>query len=94
MPQHIYLSQNYPNPFNASTVIHLNIPETVQLSITVYDILGRSVRHLLEGESHPGEITLEWDGTDDAGRNLPSGIYFYRLEYEQGDETRKMVLLK
>jgi immune inhibitor A len=94
LPKNIYLSQNYPNPFNSSTIIHLNIPETAQLSITVFDILGRSVRHLWKGEPGPGEINLEWDGTDDIGNSLPSGIYFYRLEYLQGDETRKMVLLK
>jgi immune inhibitor A len=94
LPQNAFVSQNFPNPFNSSTVIHLNISAATRLSMTIYDILGRSVRLLLEGEFAPGELNIEWNGMDDKGVALPSGIYFYRLNCPNGNETKKMILLK
>jgi immune inhibitor A len=94
LPKNAFLSQNFPNPFNSSTVINLNISAATRLSMTVYDILGRPVRRLLEGEFGPGELNIGWNGMDDKGIALPSGIYFYRLNYPNGNETKKMILLK
>ncbi len=70
-----YLSQNYPNPFNPTTKIKYQLPELSKVKLTVYDVLGREVKTLVNEEKPAGSYEVEFDGT-----NLPSGIYFYRIE--------------
>lgn len=94
IPTSFALRQNYPNPFNPSTVILFDIPERTHIELTVYNILGGRVCTLINGTCQAGSHTAIWSGRDDAGRQMASGIYFYRLESEEFVDTRKMVLLK
>ncbi len=88
------LLSNHPNPFNPLTHIAFELPRTGDITLSVYDAAGRFVRALLSGELGPGKHSVEWDGRDDAGRRLASGVYLYRLTSAEGSEARKMVLLK
>jgi hypothetical protein len=89
------LHGNFPNPFNPMTRIRYELPAPAPVSLRVYSISGRLVRVLLDSELRgPGTHTTEWDGTDDQGRNVASGVYFYRLEADGERLTRKMILLK
>ena len=92
--RHFSLSQNYPNPFNPSTKIKYSIPQNVRretgnVSLKIYDVLGREVATLVNEEKPAGEFEVEFDGN-----KLTSGIYFYQLNAGQYSETRKMVLLR
>ena len=88
------LSQNRPNPFNPQTAIHFSLVNGGPASLTVFDVSGRAVRRLLNGPAAPGSHTVVWDGRDDAGHALPSGIYLYRLDADHRSETRKMILVQ
>jgi photosystem II stability/assembly factor-like uncharacterized protein len=83
------LSQNYPNPFNPTTKIKYQLPELSKVKLTIYDVLGREVKILVNEEKPTGNYEVEFDGT-----NLPSGIYFYRIEAGNFSATKKFVLLK
>lgn len=83
------LSNNYPNPFNPSTTIKYSIPEQSNVSIKVFDVIGREVSTLLNKKQQQGNYEVEFDGS-----YLPSGIYFYRLQAGDFVETKKMILLK
>jgi hypothetical protein len=85
---------NYPNPFNPRTVIAFELPASAQASLRVYDVAGRLVRVLLDGEKlGEGRREVPWDGTDGAGRPLPAGVYFYRLESAGFTDTGRMALV-
>ncbi|MBD3349462.1 MAG: T9SS type A sorting domain-containing protein [Candidatus Eisenbacteria bacterium] len=88
------LSQNCPNPFNPITTIRFAVPKTGRIKLTVYDIAGRQVRRLIDGLSAPGRHEATWDGRDDAGERVASGVYFLRLEDGHSIASRKLVLLK
>jgi hypothetical protein len=94
LPQSFRLAQNYPNPFNNSTIIEFTLKRPGSIELALFDILGRRVRELTAGVYPAGEFALEFTGQDDAGRNLPSGVYFYRLKVDQQVQTRKLLLLK
>jgi hypothetical protein len=83
------LSQNYPNPFNPSTSINFSIPNKANVSLKVFDLLGSQVAELVNGEIEAGSYNIEFNAA-----NLPSGIYFYKIQSDNFSETRKMVLLK
>ena len=83
------LSQNYPNPFNPETVIRYSIPQAEEVSLVVYNLIGEKVALLINGNMPAGNHGVTWDAA-----NLPSGIYFYRLQAGDFVQTRKMVLLK
>jgi subtilisin family serine protease len=89
IPEKFYLSQNYPNPFNAGTLITFTIPEPTRGNLTVYDVLGRRVKVLMEGEFEPRVYSVEFDGAE-----LSSGIYFYRLATDTFTGVQKMILLR
>jgi uncharacterized delta-60 repeat protein len=89
VPESFSLKQNYPNPFNPMTKIKFNIPSSVNTKITVYDILGKEIKILVNAKLNPGSHEVDFDGT-----NLPSGVYFYKLETEAFTETKKMMLIK
>jgi hypothetical protein len=89
LPRKFTLSQNYPNPFNASTTFKINIPRKILLRFTIYDLLGREIAVLVDGIMRPGVKEIKWDAS-----NMPSGVYFYRLETGGRFVVKKMVLLK
>ena len=88
------LSQNYPNPFNPNTTIEYQVDRFGAVELTVYDILGRKIRTLLDAEQIPGRYRLQWDGLADDGTAAASGIYLYRLQAGTFSETRRLTLLK
>jgi hypothetical protein len=98
LPRSWALSQNYPNPFNPSTTISFEIPgnsATKQhVSLTVYDIRGRRVKTLVDSDLEPGIHKIHWDGRDDRGQSVASGIYLYTLRTGSETFTRKMMVLK
>jgi hypothetical protein len=94
LPSEFALSQNYPNPFNPETNIEFSLPSTSEVNLSVYNVLGRRVRQLAGGVFPAGSHTVVWDGTDDYGRPVASGLYLYRLSAGPNTQTRKMMLLK
>ncbi len=88
------LVQNYPNPFNPLTHIVFSIREAGWVVLRVYDIAGRPVRTLVNGWLEPQHYELTWDGRDDAGNEIASGVYFYKLEAPGHKESKKMILLR
>ena len=97
LPKAFALSQNHPNPFNPSTTINYQIPDetgNVAFTLNVYDIRGRLVKTLDRGMKSPGYYSSFWDGTDNNGSQVSSGVYFYRFTSSAYNATRKMILLK
>jgi hypothetical protein len=88
------LSQNYPNPFNPGTRIAYYVDMDAEVSLRIYDVTGRHVRTLSERRLSPGEYTEIWNGVDEQGDPVASGIYFYRLRIGKETITRRMVLLR
>ncbi|MFQ5583268.1 MAG: FlgD immunoglobulin-like domain containing protein, partial [Calditrichia bacterium] len=85
---------NYPNPFNPTTTIKYGIPETGNVSVVVYNTLGQKVRTLVSGNQEAGYYEVIWDGTNNIGQNVGSGIFFYRVESNGQAAVRKMILMK
>ncbi len=94
LPVRFALRQNVPNPFNPVTVVSYAVPERVHVLVEVYNVAGRRVRTLVDGEQDPGVFSAVWDGTDDFGRQTASGVYFCRMRSAGFDDAVKMVLLK
>jgi serine protease len=94
VPQEFTLDQNYPNPFNAQTTIRFTLPSSGDAELTVYDLLGRRINVLHSGYLSAGEHSLVWDGSNQSGAVVSSGIYFYRLESAGVSKTMRMLLLK
>jgi hypothetical protein len=94
MPTAYSLSQNYPNPFNPSTAIEFTLPRPGQVTLEIYDIVGRKVRTLVSEAVSVGTKRVIWDGCSADGTTVASGIYFYRIKANDFSETRKMLLLK
>ncbi len=88
------LSQNYPNPFNPVTVIPFYLGQRGPVVLTIHDAQGRLVKTLVDGALNVGEHRVEWNGTNDTGERVGSGVYFYRLRAGHRVLTRKLVLLK
>ena len=89
------LSQNFPNPFNPTTTIHYDVKAGGgQVSLRVFDVSGRLVRTLVDGDQTEGARSIVWNGTNDRGQRVASGIYFYRMTATGFTETKKMVLLR
>jgi hypothetical protein len=87
------LSQNYPNPFNPSTSFVLSLPEPSDYSVRIYNVAGQLVK-TFEGHLDAGNHTLTWDGKNNRGASVSSGMYFYRADATGFQETRKMMMLK
>jgi len=89
------LSQNYPNPFNPSTMINYQIPMNSNVNLKIFDILGREVITLVNEHKPAGSYTVEWNGTNSAGKQVGNSVYFYQLKASDGFvETKKMLLLR
>jgi N-acetylneuraminic acid mutarotase len=95
VPSGYALSQNYPNPFNPQTTIRYDLPEPGVVRLSAYNVVGQMVRTLADGRRFSGTYSVIWDGRDDSGRDVASGVYLYRLEAEgECVQIRKMVLLR
>jgi WD40 repeat protein len=90
------LAQNIPNPFNPQTTIRYALPNQAEIRLGIYDLTGRRVRTLVRGVHQPGRYSVVWDGRDQDGQEVASGIYLYRLEVmDRGVvETRRMLLVR
>jgi hypothetical protein len=94
IPTITFLGQNHPNPFNPQTTISYGLAEAGDVTLRIYDAGGRLVRTLVDGAQSAGSKSAVWDGRDDAGRAVASGVYFYCLRADAFEQTRKMVFLK
>ncbi|HPG38149.1 MAG TPA: sugar-binding protein [bacterium] len=94
LPQQYALMQNYPNPFNPVTNIIYKLPNLSKVKMTILNTQGSCVKILCEDYQYPGNYQVVWDGTDDAGNKLSSGLYFLRMDAEGFTDMRKMMLIK
>ena len=94
VPETFALAPNYPNPFNPSTALAYALARPASVRLSVYDALGRHLRTLVETEQPAGSYTVQWDGHDDAGRPVPSGVYLYRIIAGDFAQARTMLLVK
>ena len=94
VPSQYRLAQNYPNPFNQGTVIEVDLPVKGELTLDVYNILGQRIATVFKGALAEGFYRFDFNGLDERGEPLASGVYFYRVSIGSRSETRKMVLLK
>lgn len=90
----VRLGQNHPNPFNPRTEIRFSTPEKGPVRLEIFDLAGRRVRTLIDGEREAGWQSVAWDGTDAQGRPVSSGMYLYRIVHPRGSDSRRMVLAK
>jgi len=93
-PLKFELSQNYPNPFNPTTTIRYSLPKAQKVKLEIFNIIGQRVKVLENGEQTAGEHTLTWNGADEKGEIVPSGVYFYKLTGENLRESKKLIFLK
>ncbi len=94
LPKQFELENNYPNPFNPTTQISFKVGSTAKVSLDIYNILGAHVKNIVTRVFSPGEYRFTWNGTDDAGNTLPSGMYIYKLISNYFTDAKKMILLK
>jgi hypothetical protein len=95
IPSAVELYGNFPNPFNPQTSIRFGLPFEMTVRLRIFNLLGQEVRTLDDGHRAAGEHAVSWDGRDQSGAVLPSGIYFYTLEANgQAIAVKKMTLLK
>ncbi len=88
------LNQNYPNPFTYSTTIEYDVNDSKNVNIEIFDFSGNHVKSLVNTNSNIGKNSVNWDGTDDGGKKVASGMYFYVLKSDDQKETKKMILIK
>lgn len=94
VPTAFELSQNYPNPFNPSTVIKYQVPQNSYVKLAIYDISGRVIKTLVNGQQEAGYYSINWDGNTEAGSKVASGMYIYRIEAGSFTSVKKMLLMK
>jgi hypothetical protein len=94
LPTVFALHQNYPNPFNPTTQIRYDLPEDANVNITIYDIMGRSIRSLINSQQTAGYRSIQWNATNNFGEPVSAGMYIYMIQAGEFRQVRKMVLLK
>jgi hypothetical protein len=94
LPQRTQLHQNLPNPFNPTTRIDFDLAHAGPVRLDIVDVSGRRVRRLVDGDLARQRHSVTWNGLDDAGRRVASGVYIYRLETDDLMTARRMILLK
>ena len=94
VPDLYALHQNYPNPFNPTTKISYDLPEASVVSLSIFDLMGREVRTMINSEQTAGFKNIQWNATDNLGKSVPAGMYIYTIQAGEFRQTRKMVLLK
>jgi uncharacterized protein (TIGR02145 family) len=93
-PYEFNLVQNYPNPFNPTTVIEYSVPTRSPVTIDIYNLLGEKVRTLVGETKSAGSYSVEWNGTDQSGKTVASGLYLYRIQAGKFIQSKKMLLLR
>ncbi len=93
-PLRFAIQQNFPNPFNPSTTIRYTLAAPVPVELHIYDAVGRKVRTLIDRKQQPGSYAVKWDGRDESGRVVPSGVYVYRIKAGRFRKSAKMLLLR
>ena len=94
LPKAFAVHQNFPNPFNPTTTLRYDLPEDGMVNVTIYDMMGRIVNHLVNGHQSAGYKTTEWNGTNSMGEPVSAGMYLYQINAGQFQQTKKMILLK
>jgi hypothetical protein len=94
LPTEFALHQNYPNPFNPSTTIVFDVPELSNVSLTVFDMLGRRVQTIVRAQFEPGSYHQQWDSRDETGSVLPSGMYILRIHAKSSTSDRELISVK
>jgi len=94
IPTSFALNQNFPNPFNPETTISYDLADGGRVELEIYNVMGQMVNQLVSEEQAAGRYRVVWDGSDAVGRNVASGVYFYRLNTTQFNAVRKLMLLK
>ena len=94
IPTENFLYQNYPNPFNGQSIISFNLITGGSAKLSIYDILGRQIKILVDDNLSAGKYSFNWDGTNGSGRKISSGVYFYELKTSSFSQKRKMILLQ
>ena len=94
MPVSFNLFQNYPNPFNPSTTINFSLPQKSEVKLVVYDILGKEVKTLINGNRDAGSYEIKWNGQNNNGQSVATGIYIYRISAGSFSAEKKMILMK
>ena len=93
-PEEFALRNNYPNPFNPSTTIKYQLPDAGDVRLEIFNVVGQSVRTLVDQQEGAGRYEMQWDATNNNGQSLSSGVYFYRLQAGEFQEVKKMLLMK
>ena len=94
VPEAFFVEQNFPNPFNSGTQIDYNLPGPGDVKIEILNVLGQVIIDVNQGEKSRGAHAFTWNGTDSHGREMPAGIYFFRLTFGDQRQVRKMLFLK
>ena len=94
LPNQYTLSQNYPNPFNPVTFITYTVPEMSYIAVLVYNLAGQEINELVSEIKAPGQYSISWDGTDNRGNPVASGVYFYQFHGNGFSDMQKMILMK
>ena len=94
IPTSFNLHQNFPNPFNPTTTINYDLAQDSFVNITIYDMLGNMVNNLVNTNLSSGYKSVKWDGTNDQGKHVSAGVYFYTIQTGVHRQTKKMILLK
>ncbi|NIT61527.1 MAG: T9SS type A sorting domain-containing protein [Aliifodinibius sp.] len=94
LPTELSVGQNYPNPFNPATRIRYALPRSEKVEVVVYDVSGQAVKSLISQHQPAGYHTLTWDGKNDAGNKVSSGLYYYRVVAGKHTVIKKMILLR
>jgi hypothetical protein len=93
-PRFFELEQNYPNPFNNETIIEFNLQRPAEVTLTIFNVLGQRVRRLAQERISAGAHTIAWDGKDEKGSEVSSGVYFYQIKAGEQSQTKRLVFLK
>jgi hypothetical protein len=94
LPMAFTLYQNYPNPFNPTTIITYDLPEAARMELVIYDVLGQHVATMKNAQQEAGAYQFRWNGTNDSGAPVSTGLYFYRLNAGTNSATKKMIFMK
>ena len=94
MPKDFSLHQNYPNPFNPVTSLRYDLPNDGLVNIIIYDMMGRTVKTLVNGSQTAGFKSVQWNATNDRNEPVSAGLYLYTIQAGEFRQTKKMVLLK